>query len=105
MRTPSVEVRTREAQRLLDYGANLPTPLGKQAKKDSGAQSVKKAKTSPQHPKKPTNTTVSSRPVKGKKPQAATFAPDKKDKPPPSPRRILPQTACLPVSVQGNELR
>ena len=41
MRAPSGEVRTREAQRLLEYGANLQASLAKEAVKASGRQNAK----------------------------------------------------------------
>jgi D-alanyl-D-alanine carboxypeptidase (penicillin-binding protein 5/6) len=72
MRAPSGEVRTREAQRLLEYGAHL--------------QASPKSKP-------------------GKTPQAVALASDKKGRAAPFPRRILPQTASLPPSAQGSQLR
>jgi len=80
MRAPSAEVRTREAQRLLDYGAHLQMSLGKK-------------------------TTVSQRAAKGAKTQTVSSVADKKSKASPAPRRGLPQTASLPASAQGSQLR
>jgi len=73
MRAPSVEVRTREAQRLLEYGANLPLSPEKAPTKASGKQSAKIANAG------------------------------RKSKTPEPSRRLLPQTAGLPSSAQGSQ--
>ena len=73
MRAPSGEVRTREAQRLLEYGANMPAPQEKKPAKVSVRQKAKLANA-------------------GK----TSMVPE-------LPRRILPQTASLPPSVSGRQ--
>jgi len=75
MRAPSGEVRTREAQRLLEYGANLPLSPTKESTKASGRQSAKIANS-------------------GKESKALEL-----------PRRILPQTASLPPPAQSTQRR
>ena len=73
MRAPSGEVRTREAQRLLEYGANMPAAPEKKPAKASDRQNAKIANS-------------------GKTSTAPAL-----------PRRILPQTASLPLSVPGSQ--
>jgi D-alanyl-D-alanine carboxypeptidase (penicillin-binding protein 5/6) len=105
MRTPSVEVRTREAQRLLDYGANLRAVLEKEPVKASGKQSAKTAKTTPKHPGRVADATASVRSANGKQTRAVAAVADKKDTLPPLPHRILPQTASLSAATQASQLR
>ena len=103
MRAPSVEVRTREAQRLLDYGASLRGPEKEAAELNRGKK-AKTAKTSREHPGKIAEATASNRFAEDKRMQ--TVAPDSGKKAKVSPlRRALPQTAGLPSAAQGSQLR
>ncbi|MDR0238653.1 MAG: D-alanyl-D-alanine carboxypeptidase [Deltaproteobacteria bacterium] len=76
MNAPSAEVRTREAQRLLEYGAHL----------------------------KVADAPASRRSAKGTTMQTVSSAAGKRSKASPAPRRVLPQTASLPTSAQGSRL-
>ncbi|MCL1985032.1 MAG: hypothetical protein FWG59_01095, partial [Betaproteobacteria bacterium] len=103
MRTPSVEVRTREAQRLLDYGASLRMPE-KETMELNGGKKAKTAKTSREHPGRLARATASTRFANGEKTQTQDPGSGKKAKVFP-PRRALPQTAALSPAAQGSQLR
>ena len=105
MRAPSAEVRSREAQRLLDYGARLQTSLGKKSARPSGAHNPKNIKTSPKHPGEIADATAAQRSAKKAKRQTASSADDKRAQESPPLRRTLPSTAALPAPVQGGRPR
>jgi D-alanyl-D-alanine carboxypeptidase (penicillin-binding protein 5/6) len=105
MRAASVEVRTREAQRLLDYGAHLITSSEKEPARSSGKLNAKAAKTAPRHPGKIADATAPKRSAKGEKTRTAAFVANSKAKSAPPPSRILPQTASLPASAQDSQWR
>ncbi len=108
MRTPSVEVRTREAQRLLDYGEHLQANMNK-----SDAEKTEFV------PSKATRKAEASASVRkagsGKKKQKIASAPAKKKKLAVSSRknarssdgirRILPETAGLGAKEEGTRAR
>ena len=106
MRAPSVEVRTREAQRLLDYGATLQMSLKKKtAGVAHGGQSTKTVKTASKRTGKLAGATASNRFANDAKMRTPASASHKETQAPPALRRTLPQTASLPASAQDSQLR
>jgi D-alanyl-D-alanine carboxypeptidase (penicillin-binding protein 5/6) len=99
MRAPSGEVRFREAQLLMDYGATYASYLAKESPKAPGGRSANLAQAAPARPVKIASASA-GRSAKGKKMRAGASVPGKHGKP--HPRRLLSQTAQLPIAARNN---
>jgi D-alanyl-D-alanine carboxypeptidase (penicillin-binding protein 5/6) len=104
MRAPTAEIRFREAQRLLDYGATFRAALGKDTAKPSGRPGMKAARASLDHTAKLAGATA-DRSAKGQKTPDAAAVSNRRGKDSPLPRRVLPQTAGLSLAAQSSQLR